>query len=99
MAKKGKVEKLIAAIEKKIEPVAAPVKEKKVRKPKAPVVVAQVQVESKPKVKRARTGLQLKYDNFKKEQYVKFKASGKSYKEMLSDASFQNEWKKAKASM
>jgi hypothetical protein len=99
-----KVKTLVSEIEqrmiKPVEVVLEEVKEKKPRKPRTKKVEEVVVVEvpkavEAPKVvkeKRQLSPLQLAYNKYKSEQWLKYKASGTSFKLMLQDEKFKAGW-------
>lgn len=98
MVKKN-VKALVSEIEQRMNPeeVVVEVKEKKERKPRQPKVkVEEVVVVEVPKVqtkgKRQLSPLQLAYNKYKSEQWLKYKAAGTSFKNMLQDEKFKAGW-------
>jgi len=97
-----KVKTMISNIEQRmIKPVEVVVEEvvqvKKERKPRAKKVkVEEVVVVEVPKVqtkaKRQLSPLQLAYNKYKSEQWLKYKAAGTSFKNMLQDEKFKAGW-------
>ena len=104
-----KVKTMISNIEQRmIKPVEVVVEEvvqvKKERKPRAKKVkVEEVVVVEVPKVqtkaKRQLSPLQLAYNKYKSEQWLKYKAAGTSFKNMLQDEKFKAGWVALKAKL
>ena len=99
-----KVKTMISNIEQRmIKPVEVVVEEvvqvKKERKPRAKkvkveevVVVETVVPKVQTKAKRQLSPLQLAYNKYKSEQWLKYKAAGTSFKNMLQDEKFKAGW-------
>ena len=106
-----KVKTMISNIEQRmIKPVEVVVEEvvqvKKERKPRAKkvkveevVVVETVVPKVQTKEKRQLSPLQLAYNKYKSEQWLKYKARDISFKNMLQDSAFKSGWTALKAKM